>query len=188
MIQDTWAFNTYRKYRIEQADGKGKESYSGVKGYKTGYEMKSFFNSKAVVLNGADGNKIEITSWKNTEISKTKKYIKLDVTDSLVYNILFRPAFSAAWKYLGINSNDYKINYIKNTILNFININNKTKFILVKDSVKNTSLSFMTDYEENGTEVVTNFKNELKYENGKYYMYIYSEDTYTYYAKMIITL
>lgn len=188
VIQDTWAFNTYRKYRIEQADGKDKESYSGVKGYKTGYEMKSFFNSKAIVLNGADGNKIEITSWKNTEISKTKKYIKLDVTDSLVYNILFRPAFSAAWKYLGINSNDYKINYIKNTILNFININNKTKFILVKDSVKNSSLSFMTDYEENGTELVTNFKNELKYENGKYYMYIYPEDTYTYYAKMIITL
>ena len=190
VIQDTWAFNTYRNYRIVETDDahKMKESYVAVKGYKTGYELVSFFNSKAVVLNGADGNSIEITSWKNTEISNAKKYIKLNITDSVIYNILFRPAFATAWKYLGINSNDYKISYIKNTILNFININNKTKFVLAKDSSKKSTLSFVTDYDESNTEVVTNFKSELKYENGKYYMYIYPEDTYTHYAKMIITL
>ena len=191
VIQDTWAFNTYRKYNLVKNNGdsgKLKESYTSIKGYKTGYELKSFFNSKAVVLNGSDGNTIEITSWKNTEISNAKKYIKLNVTDSLIYNILFRPSFSSAWKYLNVNSNDYKINYIKNTVLNFININNKTKFVLSKDSSKKSGLSFITDYNESDTEVVTNFTNELKYENGKYYMYIYPEDTYTYYAKMIITL
>ena len=32
------------------------------------------------------------------------------------------------------------------------------------------------------------YKNEIKYENGKYYMYIYPNDRCTYYAKMTINI
>ena len=35
---------------------------------------------------------------------------------------------------------------------------------------------------------VKNIKNELKYENGKYYMYVYPDEMHTYYAKMHIDL
>ena len=37
-------------------------------------------------------------------------------------------------------------------------------------------------------EEVKNFKNELKHENGKYYMYVYPSEKHMYYAKMIINL
>lgn len=193
VMHDPWFFPTYRKYglndyyNVSNKETVKREFYTNVYGYETGYELKSFFNSKATVLNGSDGNTIEITSWKNTKISKYEKYIKLNVTDSIVYNILFRNAYMKSWKSLGNISNGNKIDYIKNTILNFININNKTKFVLATDYVKTNVLSFNTDYNDDA-EVVTNFKNELKYENGKYYMYIYPEDMYTFYAKMTIKL
>ena len=52
-----------------------------------------------------------------------------------------------------------------------------TKKLMFKD------LSSSTDIVE-----VKNIKNELKYENGKYYMYVYPEEMHTYYAKMHIDL
>jgi hypothetical protein len=191
VINDPWFFNTYRKYTLvdynKNKNVVKKEFYSDVKGYKTGYELRSFFNSKAIVLNGSNGNTITITSWKNTKIYKNEKYIKLNITDSLIYNILFANAFNVSWKALSSSTNNDKINYIKNTILKFININNKTKFSLYKDLTKRSVLSFNSEYITDSENIV-NFKNELKYENGKYYMYVYPEDMSTYYAKMIITL
>ena len=48
-------------------------------------------------------------------------------------------------------------------------------------------MKFNSSYDSTKIEY-ENFKNELKHENGKYYMYLYVEDPYTYFAKMTITL
>ena len=91
------------------------------------------------------------------------------------------------WNYLKISSNNYKINYIKKTILPLININNKTRIVLKRNSTTSDTFNFVQDFDSTMI-TVDNYKNILKYENGKYYMYIYPEDNYTYCAKMIIDL
>lgn len=186
IMNDSWSFDTYRIYNSSNDN-----SYSTVKGYTTGYEMKTYINSKAIAMKG----KIEIVSWKNTEISKENGYIRLNITDSLVYNILFNDNFDSAWKNLPKHSNDYKIKYIKNTILENIHINNKTKFILGRkkdeDDIlekKQTNIDFVSEYNAEDCIEISNYKNELKHINGEYYMYIYPDDIKTYYAKMIIEL
>ena len=187
IMKDSWNNKLYRNYSILN-DRDETEIFNYIPGYKTGYELKTFVHSRGINLNGSNGNTIEIISWKNTEISTKNNYIRLDITDSLVYNILFRQAFSKYWKYLNLSDNTYKINYIKNTILPLININNKTKFVLYKDSNLSKYLYFNSDLNEDTATEIINYKNELKYENGKYYMYVYPEDITGYYAKMIINL
>ena len=86
-----------------------------------------------------------------------------------------------------ISSNNYKINYIKKTILPLININNKTRIVLKRNSTTSDTFNFVQDFDSTMI-TVDNYKNILKYENGKYYMYIYPEDNYTSCAKMIIDL
>ncbi len=190
VMSDSWNSKLYRNYFVvtDEETGQDIEHFEYVPGYKTGYELKTFIHSRGINLNGSDGNTVEITSWKNTELSQKNKYIKLDITDSLVYNILFRDSFKKYWNYLSLTDNTYKINYIKNTILPLININNKTKFVLYKSDKLLKLLKFNSELNENDCTEISNYKNELKYENGKYYMYVYPEDISVYYAKMIIDL
>lgn len=184
IMSTSWNKELYRKYYTMDT---GYESYDSIPGYTTGYEMKTFVNSRGINLNGSDGKSIEIISWKNTEISDEEQYIKLDITDSVIYHILFRNSYTKSWRYLKLTNNTHKINYIKNTILPFIHINNKTKFILYKEKQLLKNLHFENDYTGSGEEII-NYKNELKYENGKYYMYVYPEEYTSYSAKMIINL
>lgn len=158
-----------------------------VQGYMTGYEKRCFLGSRGINLNGKEGNSIDLTVWKNTKISEKEKYIKLDISESLIYKILFTKGYSNSWRYLGLRSNTYKIKYIKNTILPLLNITSKTVFTLYK--FENTKKLMFKDLtlSEDITEV-SNVKNELKYENGKYYMYVYPDEMHTYYAKMHIEL
>lgn len=190
LMSDSWNSKLYRNYYIntDNATNTDTEYFDYVPGYKTGYELKTFIHSRGINLNGSNGKSIEITSWKNTEISQKNKYIRLDITDSLVYNILFREAFNKYWNYLSLTDNTYKINYIKNTILPLININNKTKFVLYKSDKLLKVLKFNGELDETKAAEILNYKNELKYENGKYYMYVYPEEISVYYAKMIIDL
>jgi hypothetical protein len=138
-------------------------------------------------MNGKEGNSIDLTVWKNTKISEKEKYIKLDISESLIYKILFTKGFSNSWRYLGLRSNTYKIKYIKNTILPLLNITSKTVFTLYKfENTKKLMFKDLTLSED--IVEVSNVKNELKYENGKYYMYVYPDEMHTYYAKMHIEL
>ena len=187
VLDDSWESTTFRKYEIDHANGIT-ENYENVKGYRTGLEIKTFFNSKGIVLKSKNQSaEVEITNWKNTYINEEEGYIRLDINDSLVYSILQSGPFIESWQPLYLTTNDYKINYIKNYVLNFININNKTKFVLRKDKSMLKSLRFNGIYNDN-LEEVKNFKNELKHENGKYYMYVYPTEKHMYYAKMIINL
>mgnify|MGYP006934502663 FL=1 len=194
IISDLWSKKIYRSYyNQKELNDSSNEFFKLSYGYVVGNETKSFLNSKGVVVRNDNKHTkfIDITSWKNTYISQAEKYIKLNVTDSLVYKILNTDAFNKAWSILKIKTSDntYKINYIKNYILNFITINNKTKFELrAKPSILKT-IRFNADLDEDD-EIIsyTNFKNELKFEDGKYYMYVYVNDAYIYYAKMTINL
>lgn len=195
IMNSAWSKNEYRKYYLD-ADDKGNtsiETYENIDGYITGYEKKQFLNSRGIqlkVFNNktlAEEQSFEITSWKNTSISRAKKYIRLDISDSIVYKLINNEQYMKTWNYLKISSNNYKINYIKKTILPLININNKTRIVLKRNSTTSSSFNFTQDFDDSMI-TVDNYKNILKYENGKYYMYIYPEDNYTYCAKMIIDL
>ncbi len=193
IMDSSWSKNIYRKYyRLGNTVSNIEEDYDSVHGYTTGYEQKNFFNSRGIQLrkyiNGKkEKDDIEITFWRNTSISYNKGYIRLNITDSLMYLILNSKAFMNEWKYLKISSNDSKINYIKNTILPLININNKSRFILKENKISNNKFTFEREYDDSFCEV-KNYKNTLKYENGKYYMYVYPENDYAYCVKMIIDL
>lgn len=187
VLDDSWESTSYRKYEITRGS-EITENYSKVKGYLTGVELKTFLNSKGVILKSKDQSaEVVIDNWKNTYINEDEGYIRLDVNDSIVYSILQMTPFIESWQPLYLTTNEYKINYIKNYILDFININNKTKFVLRKDKTMLKSLRFNGIYNDE-LEEVKNMRNELRHENGKYYMYVYPTEKHMYYAKMIITL
>lgn len=191
LINDMWYNSVFRKYSLqENSKNQNNEIYSKIKGYTTGYEIKSFFNSKGVLIkNDINATKtLEITLWKDTLISNTNNYIRLNISNSLLYVILYSDGFNKSWNKLKLKSNDFKMNYIKNYILKFINIDNKCKFELRKVNTILKSYYFNSEFDDQNTELCTNYKNELKYENEKYYMYIYPEDKCSYYAKMIINI
>lgn len=190
-IMDNCWTNIYREYNIhdflEGDENDNIEWRTEVPGYQTGYEKGNFLGSRAINFNGLEGNSIDLTIWKNTKVIEKDKCIKLDISESLIYMILFTKGYSDSWRYLGLRSNTYKIKYIKNTILPLLNITSNTVFTFYK--MENTKklafkdLSSMSDMVQ-----VSNIKNELRYENGKYYMYVYPEEMHTYYAKMHIKL
>jgi hypothetical protein len=190
LMDNCWT-DIYRNYNVTgilgNEDYDNIEWYKKVAGYETGYEVNRFIHSRGINMNGSDGNSIDITVWKNTKISEKEKYIKLDITESLIYKILFTKGYSESWKYLNLRSNTYKIKYIKNTILPMLNITKNNVFSLYM--IEDTKKLLFKDLNmlENVTEV-TNVKNELRYENGKYFMYIYPTEPHTYYAKMHIDL
>lgn len=196
IFDSAWKKSLYRRYYIENIEDSSisYEKYENVDGYITGYEQKNFFNSRGTQLKRFDTatrtlglQTFDIVSWKNSSISHTRNYIRIDISDSIIYKLLNDSNFIKAWDYLKLSSNNYKINYIKKTILPLININNKTKLILKRNNVMLDRFNFVQEFDETMTDV-TNYKNTLKYENGKYYMYIYPEDNYTYSAKMIVDL
>lgn len=194
IINNCWNNNVYYKYDINNILNTGiyneneeLERVVPVAGYETGYEKNCFLGSRGINLNGADGNSFDLIIWKNTKVSEKEKYIKLDISESLIYKILFTKGFSDSWRYLGLRNNTYKIQYIKNTILPLLNITSKTKFTFYMfEGTK--KLMFKDLGTSNNIAEVKNIKNELKYENGKYYMYVYPEEMHTYYAKMHIDL
>lgn len=191
VINDMWYNSIFRKYSLQKnTKNKNNEIYSKVKGYTIGYELKSFLNSKGVIVSHDNKNteSIEITLWKNTTISNSNNYIQLDISESLLYYILYSDGFNKSWNKLKLKNNDYKMKYIKNYILNFITIDNNCKFELRKTNTLLKSYNFISEYTEDDTEICSNYKNEIKYENGKYYMYIYPNDRCTYYAKMTINI
>ena len=190
-IMDNCWNNVYREYNvhdfIEGDDYDNIEWRVEVPGYQTGYEKGCFLGSRAINFNGIEGDSIDLTVWKNTKVIEKDKCIKLDISESLIYKILFTKGFSDSWRYLGLRSNTYKIKYIKNTILPLLNITSKTvfTFYVLEDTKK---LAFKDLTSTPNMVQVGNIKNELKYENGKYYMYVYPEEMHTYYAKMHIEL
>ena len=184
IMKSCWDNEMFYNYNTSS---NGRETKTGINGYIAGFEVKSFFASKGINLNGANGKQIILTNWQNTETSIVNRYIRLNISDTLMNDILFRTSFNTYWNYLRLTNNNYKIQYINNVILPLIHISNKTKFNFYKDSQQLSNYQFSSNYDDSIPEI-TNIRNELRYENNKYYMYIYPEDTGMYYAKMTIDL
>ena len=184
IMKSSWDSNLFYNYNALE---NGQESKEAIDGYVGGYEIKSFFGSKGINLNGSDGKQIVLTNWQNTEISYVDQYIKLNISDTLMNDILFRNSFNSAWNYLRLTNNNYKIQYINNVILPLIHINNKVKFTFYINEQQLNNFQFSSAFNEN-IPTISNIKNSLKYENNKYYMYIYPETNGIYYAKMTINL
>lgn len=189
VFNDSWENTKYRKYDKVQSGNVETETYYTLPGYTAGNELKTFFNSRGIVLNSNVNKSITITNWKNTHISYASNSIKLDITDSLIYAILQEEPFIVSWNNLNLPTNNEKIKYIKNNILKHVIINNKTKFVLSKEknNIKTLKFNGVFPTESNNLEEVKNFKNELVYENGKYFMNVYPEDKHMFYAKLIIS-
>ena len=184
IMKSCWDNSMFFNYN---SSDNGRETKTSIDGYAAGFEIKSFFASKGINLNGANGKQIELTNWQNTEISLSNRYIRLNISDTLMNDILFRTAFNNYWTYLRLTNNNYKIQYINNVILPLIHISNNTKFTFYKGTEQLNSYQFSSNFDESIPEI-SNIRNELRYENNKYYMYIYPEETGMYYAKMIIKL
>lgn len=189
-----WDNNIYRNYKYQYITGSADHSidniewYEPVNGYETGFEPNMFINSRGINLNGIDGSTIILDNWSSTKIDLHNGFIRLNISETLIRYIMFSEGFLDSWDYLSLRNNTYKIRYIKNTVLKYININNKVKFE-VYDIPGTYSMFFMDTLDEDeNLEKVDNIKHELKYENGKYYMYIYPDEPHIYYAKMTIKI
>lgn len=190
IVDNCWT-DVYRDYDVhdflESDEYDSLEWSVPVSGYKTGYEKGCFLGSRGIVFDGLEGDSIDLTIWKNTKVTEKDKCIKLDISESLVYKILFTKGYSDSWRYLGLRSNTYKIKYIRNTILPLLNITSNTVFTLYKlEGTKKLMFKDLTSFDD--IVEVKNVRNELRYENGKYYMYVYPDEMHTYYAKMHIEL
>lgn len=185
IMQNAWSAGKYRKYYTNNGND---ESYDSFPGYSTGYEPNCFINSRGISFNSTDGT-LTIGSWKNTKVIEKSKCIKFNITDSIIYLIRFSNGYKHNWDYIKSTTDTYKSKYIKNTILNYINITSDTKFDIYMKPNSETGYTVDT-YTDNipNTATKVDVKHELHYEKGKYYMYIYPESKGTYFAKMTINI
>lgn len=185
IMENAWSAKKYRKYYTNNGTD---ESYDSFPGYSTGFEPNCFINSRGISFNSGDG-KITIGSWKNTKVIEKSKCIKFNITDSIIYLIKFSNGYKRTWEYIKATTEAYKSKYIKNTILNYINITSDTKFDIYMKSNSETGYvvdTYTKDTPNTATKV--DVKHELHYEKGKYYMYVYPESKGTYFAKMTINI
>lgn len=147
-------------------------------GYKNIPNIKTFFNSNAMIIKNKNNNSIQITNWTKTTGNKNRNMISFNISESLINKIYTSKTFNDTWYKLGLNDNTDKINYIKNNIMNIININttNKLNVYFYEDGV-NGFVNTLSDTDKTKYKLVTNIKNELIFSNGSYYMHIYMNNT-----------
>ena len=186
IIRSPWASDLYTSYSIGSYPN---DILTYLDGYETSSDLKTFLGSRGVVL----ADKIVLTNWKNTYVDEERKLIRIDISDTILNVILSSRNYLNAWGYLRLPDDKYRSEYIKKVILNYITINNKTPFELYHKESSDQSVSFAVTENYDESERVRNFKNELKFEGGKYYMYIYpysitGNPEGIYYAKMTVEL
>lgn len=143
MVKSSWDSSYYRYYT-------GTDTFNYVDGYMTGIEDKSFFASKG--MNVTDCSFL-ISSWgsgemetqKNSTLSFGKTDSSLSENDNyvIIFNLtqafydqflddmddISRTEFKSNWKDFNYNVSAIS-NYIKLTLVNYFNINNKNEFSL----------------------------------------------------------
>lgn len=184
----------YRKYYWNLEDERRIiESFVVTSGKSAAIEKKMFLNSRCTCLRdwkSDDTRKVSVTKWKNVKTNASKKTIKIDVTSSLINMIMETDGFKSTW----IKKNTYgdgtkKANYILNNIVRFIDINRYTT-LDIKRKIGEYGNIDIVDFNDmgNDTKSVTNIRTELKYENEKYFLYIYPNEMGVYGIKMTFSL
>jgi hypothetical protein len=164
------------------------DNYTTNNGLETGYEKNTFFGSRGIQLKtrGTD-NTIILVDWIDTFIDENKKTVKLNITETLINYITFSEGFMSNWT--GLNSTEAinKTKYIKNSILNNINIGSNCTFKLY--SVEDSTIFRFFDYSSNYTyKEITNSNSKIIKENDTYYIELKDLNTQIYTATFIIKL
>lgn len=162
------------------------ETTTTIKGYIAAYENETFLGSRGIVLQNNMYNKVSIQNWYNS--IKTDEYIRLCIDDSIIQFIMFSKGFYDSWTQIESNTNDYKVKYIENVILPHFVINNTTKFVIYHKPSAVQTIMFNSKFVDSEEYIISDCKNELRFENNKYYMYLYPSEYGTYAAKMIFDL
>lgn len=181
VLQSCFENGIYRTYD-------NSDNYSIDNGIDTGYEKNTFFGSRGLQLKtGTIDNTITITNWVDTIIDEHNKKIKLNVTESLINYIMFSEGFKSNWKRFKSTESVNKTKYIKNSILNHINLNDNCVFSL--HIVDNSTIFKFFDYNDKYSfKKIQNSVNNLICENDTYYIELENLDTKTYSATLSIKL
>lgn len=162
--------------------------YTSSDGIDTGYEKNTFYGSRALQLKTNNkNNTITITDWVDTVTDEHKRTVRLNITESLINYITFSEGFESNWTRFNSTETLNKAKYIKNSILNHINITSGSVFKLYVVE-KSTVFKFI-DYTPiyNFTEL-SNSTNNIIYENDTYYIELEGFDNRLYSATFTIKI
>lgn len=163
------------------------DTYSQSTGIDTGYEKNTFFGSRGIQLKtGNDTNTITLTKWTRTELDKSKKKIRLNVTDTLINFITFSPGFESNWTSFSGAESFNKTKYIMNSIMKNIDITSSCVFKMY--TLKNSRNFDYINYDNLIFEEVSNTSNKLIQENNTYYIEIDNLDEKIYSATLTIKI
>ena len=166
-------------------------TYTKINGMSSGYEKNSFFCSRGLTLKNKNSNKgeISLTKWSGVTFDINANSITLNVTETLVNEIFTSEGYAKNWTGRTVPDSKYKIKYIENSVLPYINIDSKYKIKVSK--LPNDNMGFL-NYDEalnnSNFEESLNTETELYKESDKYFIRIKNAGNYTYTVKMTISI
>lgn len=184
VVNDFWETKFLRTYTSSS-------EFSTQNGMASGYEKNSFLASRGLSLKNKNSNKgvIELTKWRGVSLDKESDTITLDVTDTLINFILNLEGYAKNWIDRNIEDSKYKIKYIENSIIPYINLENNHNIEILRVSSPSTGFSSFEDaISDSNYTALSNAENELYKENDKYFIRINKAGNYTYALKMTIKI
>ena len=184
VMEDFWETNNLRTY-IDTT------TYTKINGMASGYEKNSFFCSRGLTLKNKNSDKgeISLTKWSGVTFDANTNSITLNVTETLVNEIFTSEGYIKNWAGRTVPDSKYKIKYIENSVLPYINIDSKYKIKVSK--LPNDKMGFL-NYDEalnnSNFEESLNTETELYKESDKYFIRIKNAGNYTYTVKMTISI
>lgn len=184
VLKDFWETDNLRSYNDTS-------TYTKINGMASGYEKNSFFCSRGLTLKNKNSNKgeISLTKWSGVTFDTNTNSITLDVTETLVNKIFTSEGYVKNWAGRIVPDSKYKIKYIENSVLPYINIDSKYKIKVSR--LPNDKMGFL-NYDEalsdSNFEESLNTETELYKESDKYFIRIKNAGNYTYAVKMIISI
>lgn len=160
----------------------------GIKNAKeVGYEKNRFFASRGLSLKENNSRELSLSEWSDFETDDINYTIKIDLTASIISKILTSTGYLSNWNSSLSEPTDIsKTNYIENTILKYIKINNSTKVKVYRIAGSDT-FGFNSLDESNINKYVelTNVSNSLSLENDHYHMTFDKLSKFQYAVKII---
>lgn len=178
-VKNTFESNIFRTF-------KNPVEFDSSTGIETGYIKNTFLGSQAITLNGVEGNELDIQTWLNSSYSR--KNTKLNITDSIYEKIMRSPGFKSIWDAVGPVDESYKSKFIKNTIIDLINVTENCQFELYKKPNSGKFEFARSESDYSGYQKVSNVENKI-YKNGdSYFIDLTNLEQMKYAAKLNIKL
>ena len=164
------------------------DTYTVNNGVDSGYEKNTFFGSRGLQLKtGNEDNTITLTNWIDTVVDENNRTIRLNITETLINYITFSDGFKSNWTRFISTDTINKTKYIKNSILNHINITSNGTFNLYV--VEGSTIFKFFDYSDiYNYNKINNMSNRIVCENDIYYIELNNLDAHVYSATFTIKL